>query len=229
MISSGRLWMLLLASWLAACSSLPDNNKIPVAETEHTFYFIYREWHTSLMLDAATVTRYSKHLKPEAEGARFVRIGWGDGDYFTGKSKSVGTAAKALVASRYSALQVLNYRQTPFDQIPSDTYVPIAISDEAMRTLINYLDDSFALDAKAQLIPLPAYLDDTGNFYQSRHEYGLFANCNTWSGRALQAAGLPVRSAFKLTAQSVFEQAKHISAHQQAIGLIKKDPHPATE
>lgn len=225
----GRLLVLLLAGGLIACSSLPDKSKISVAEAEHTFYFIYREWHTSLMLDAATVARYSKHLQLEAEGARFVRIGWGDGDYFTGKSKSVGTAAKALVASRYSALQVLRYHQSPFDQIPPDTYVPIAISDKAMRTLIAYLDDSFALDANAQLIPLPAYLDDTGHFYQSRHEYGLFANCNTWSGRALQAAGLPVRSALKLTARSVFEQAKYISAHQQAVGLIKKEPHPAPE
>lgn len=217
------LWVLLLSCLFTACSNLPNKDQIPITNAEHTFYFIYREWHTSLMLDAATVARYSKHLQREAEAARFVRIGWGDGDYFTGKSKSVGTAAKALVASRYSALQVLSYHQSPFSQIPPNTYVPITISDEAMRKLIAYLDDSFALDAQAQLIPLPAHLEDTGHFYQSRHDYGLFANCNTWSGRALQAAGLPVRSAFKLTAQSVFEQAKYISAHQQAIGLIEKD------
>lgn len=225
----GRLLVLLLASGLAACTSLPDKNNIPVTEVEHTFYFIYREWHTSLMLDATTVARYSRHMQAEAAGRQFVRIGWGDGDYFTGRSKSVGTAAKALVASRYSALQLLSYNSSPFAQIPADTYVPIAISDEAMRKLIRYLDDSFALDTHGQLIPLPAYLEGTGHFYKSRHDYGLFANCNTWSGRALQAAGLPVRSAFKLTAQSVFEQAQQISAHQQAIGLIGKDSLPRPE
>nr|WP_324258628.1 DUF2459 domain-containing protein [Cellvibrio fontiphilus] len=224
-----RILILLLASGLVACSSLPDKNKIPVAGLEHTLYFIYREWHTSLMLDAKTVARYSRHMQAEAEGRQFVRIGWGDGDYFTGRSKSVGTAAKALVASRYSALQLLSYSSSPFAQIPADTYVPIAISDEAMRNLIRYLDNSFAVDTHGQLIPLPAYLEGTGQFYQSQHDYGLFANCNTWSGRALQAAGLPVRSAFKLTAQSVFEQAQQISLHQQAIGLIGKDSLPQPE
>lgn len=223
------LFCLLLLPVLSACSSMPNKQKIPVAHTEHTLYFIYREWHTSIMLDAATVARYSKHMQAEAVGQQFVRIGWGDGEYFTGKSKSFGSATRALVASRYSALQVLTYTQSPFVQIPADTRVPIAISDKGMRRLIRYLDESFALDASGELIPLPSFATDTGRFYQSSGDYGLFSNCNTWSGRALQAAKLPVRSSLQLTAQSVFEQAKFISNYQQALGLIEKDPLAATE
>jgi uncharacterized protein (TIGR02117 family) len=215
--------VLALCVLLSACSSLPDKQKIPLADTEHTIYFIYREWHTSILLDAATVARYSKHLQVEAAGQQFVRIGWGDGDYFTGKSKSFGAATKALIASHYSALQVLTYGQSPFAQIPPETRVPIALSDKGMRGLIRYLDDSFALDDDHQLIPLQAYGVDIGHFYQSSGNYSLFSNCNTWSGRALQSAQLPVRSGLQLTAQSVFEQAKFISEYQQAIGLIEKD------
>lgn len=222
------LLTLCLPLLLSACSSMPNKQKIPVANTEHTIYFIYREWHTSILLDAATVVRYSKHLPAEAEGYQFVRIGWGDGDYFTGKSKSIGAATKALVASRYSALQVLTYGQLPFDQIPPETRVPIAISDEAMRDLIRYLDGSFALDDQGRRISLQAYGSDIGHFYQSSGSYSLFSNCNTWSGRALQSAGLPVRSSLQLTARSVFEQARFISEYQQAIGLIEKNmPVPA--
>jgi hypothetical protein len=89
-----------------------------------------------------------------------------------------------------------------------------------MRKLIGYLDSSFALDESAQVIPLQAYANDSGNFYQASGHYSVFSNCNTWSGRALQAAKLPVRSSLQLTAQSVFEQAKHISDYQQSIGLF---------
>lgn len=213
------VWVFCLCA-LAGCTSVPAKQKIPVAKTEHTIYFIYREWHTSILIDANTVARHSRYLQPEAAGQRFIRIGWGDGNYFTGKSKTLGSATKALIASSHSALQVIAYAQSPFASIPPETRVPIAITDKGMRKLIRYLDNSFALDESGQVIPLQAYVTHAGNFYRARGHYSLFSNCNTWSGRALQAAKLPVRSSLRLTAQSVFEQAKFISEYQQSIGLF---------
>ncbi|MGV3590311.1 MAG: DUF2459 domain-containing protein, partial [Gammaproteobacteria bacterium] len=62
---------------------------------------------------------------------------------------------------------------------------------------------------------LRAYVDNSGVFFEASQRYGLFNNCNTWSGDALRAAGLPIRGAFNLTAKSVFEQARQIAAYQQ--------------
>ncbi|WP_331346241.1 DUF2459 domain-containing protein [Cellvibrio sp. UBA7661] len=205
---------------ITSCTSVPAKQKIPVANTEHIIHFIYREWHTSILIDANTAALYSKHLKKEAQGQRYIRIGWGDGNYFTGKSKSVGAATKALIASSHSALQVITYMQSPFASIPEETRVAIAVSDKGMRKLLRYLDDSFALDESGQPIPLQAYVEGAGHFYRASGHYSVFSNCNTWSGRALQAAGLPVRSSLQLTAQSVFEQASYISQHQQTLGLL---------
>lgn len=213
---------------LAGCTSLPAKQKIPVANTEHTIYFIYREWHTSILIDAKTLARHSLYLQQEAANQGYIRIGWGDGNYFTGKSKTFGAATRALIASSHSALQVIAYSQSPFASIPPETRVPIAITDEGMRGLIRYLDKSFALDENGQVIPLQAYVTDAGNFYQAAGHYSLFSNCNTWSGRALQAAHLPVRSSLQLTAQSVFEQAKFISAYQQSLGLPLSSNRKAT-
>ena len=199
---------------------MPAKQKIPIVDTEHTIYFIYREWHTSILIDAKTVARHSRYLQQEAAGQRYIRIGWGDGNYFTGKSKTFGSATKALIASSHSALQVITYSQPPFTSIPPETRVPIAITDKGMRKLIRYLDSSFSLDESGQVIPLQAYATDTGRFYKASGHYSLFSNCNTWSGRALQAAHLPVRSSLQLTAQSVFEQAKYLSNYQQSLGLF---------
>ena len=201
---------------------MPAKQKIPVANTEHTIYFIYREWHTSILIDAKTVALHSRYLQQEAVNQRYIRIGWGDGNYFTGKSKTFGSATKALIASSHSALQVIAYAQPPFSSIPPETRVPIVITDKGMRKLIRSLDKSFALDESGLVIPLQAYVTDAGNFYQASGHYSLFSNCNTWSGRALQAAGLPVRSGLQLTAQSIFEQARAISEYQQALGLVGK-------
>lgn len=199
---------------------MPAKQKIPTVNTKHTIYFIYREWHTSILLDAKTVALHSRYLQQEAARQRYIRIGWGDGNYFTGKSKTFGSATKALIASSHSALQVIAYTQPPFASIPPETRVPITITDKGMHKLIRYLDKSFALDESGQIIPLPAYVSDVGNFYQASGHYSLFTNCNTWSGRALQAAKLPVRSSLQLTAQSVFEQARIISDYQQSLGLF---------
>lgn len=205
---------------LTGCTAVPAQQKIPAANTEHTIYFIYRDWHTSILIDAKTVALHSRYLQQEAANQRYIRIGWGDGNYFTGKNKTFGAATKALIASSHSALQVISYAQSPFASLPPDTWVSIAITDKGMRKLIRYLDDSYALDSSGQVIPLHAYVIDAGHFYQASGHYSLLSNCNTWSGRALQAARLPVRSSLQLTAQSVFEQARYISDYQQSLGLF---------
>jgi uncharacterized protein (TIGR02117 family) len=218
-------WVMLIALMcylFTGCTNMPNAQKIPIVRTEHVIYFIYRDWHTSILLDAETAARYSQHLRQDAERQGYIRIGWGDGDYFTGKSKTFGSATKALIASSHSALQVIAYAQPPFTAIPAETRVPIAISDKGMRRLLRYIDESFALDDAGVVIPLIAYAADAGSFYQASGHYSLLSNCNTWSGRALQAAELPVRSNLQLTAQSVFEQAKYISQYQQALGLLEK-------
>src|SRR4051812_13034888 len=127
---------ILVSFFLAGCASMPPTKNIPDANTRHTIYFIYRGWHTSILLDAKLLAAQNPHLVADLKGQKYARIGWGDGDYFTGKNKSAVTAAKALVASGYSAVQLLAYDYEPFSEIPAETLVPLAITDEGMQKLI---------------------------------------------------------------------------------------------
>ncbi|RYZ79182.1 MAG: DUF2459 domain-containing protein, partial [Moraxellaceae bacterium] len=186
------------------CASTPRAKDVPIADVQHKIYFIYRSWHTSILFDAKTLAPQSPLLKRKLDAEKFARIGWGDGDYFTGKSKTWGTAAKALVVSKYSAIQLLTYNYDPFDEIPADTIVPLMITDEGFRNLSRYVNNSFTLDAQGNLLALMANGEATGEFFQANGHYGAFSNCNTWSGQALRAAGLPVSN--RLTARGVFNQ-----------------------
>lgn len=213
------LWWVLLAL-VTSCSSLPDPALIPLTDTPNTIYFIYRDWHTSVMVDGQRFRELSAmarsgSLNTEVENASYVRVGWGDGEYFTGRSTTFGTATKALFMSDYSAMQFMGYESDPFQSIPAETRVPLNISDEALAELIRYIDASIAQDDNGATLPLPAYVENSGIFLQSSKRYGLLNNCNSWTGEALQKAGLPIRSAFRLTAQSVFEQARAISVYQE--------------
>jgi uncharacterized protein (TIGR02117 family) len=205
---------------LAGCATMPSAKKIPIANTKHTIYFIYRGWHTSILLDAKILAAQNPQLASDLVGQTYARIGWGDGDYFTGKNKSTTTAAKALVASGYSAVQLLAYDYEPFEEIPVETIVPLALTDQGLQELVRFLGDSIAQDENGRPIRLPAFGDAMGSFFRSKDHYSLFSNCNTWSGRALRAAGLPVST--RLTAQGVFAQARFISHYQQEYGLFKK-------
>ena len=211
-----RLWLILCVSFaLTACSSLPNTKQIPTDNLSHKIYFVYERWHTSILIPAASVEQHSRYFGDIAVQKNYVRFGYGDGDFFTGKSKTLMTGAKALVASDYSAVQVLDYWQDPVLQIPAETLVELRISEERMQKLLRYIDNSVELDERGKPLALMAYDDNTGYFYKGKHEYSVLSNCNTWSSLALQRAGIPIKRRFKLTAQSVFEQARLISEYQQ--------------
>lgn len=212
----------LVSFFLSGCVSMPPVKNIPVANTKNTIYFIYRGWHTSILIDAKFLATQTPQLAADLKGQMYARVGWGDGDYFTGKNKSFGSATKALVASGYSAIQLLAYDYEPFAEIPVETRVPLAVTDQALRDLTTYISNSIKTDEQGKFVRLPAFGDAMGSFFQANNSYSIFSNCNTWSGKALRSADLPVAS--RLTAQGVFEQAKFISEVQSKSGLFKKHP-----
>lgn len=213
------LTLIFFVTFLFGCAAAPHAKDVPITNVKHKIYFIYRSWHTSILFDAKLLAGQSPLLAKSLRDEKFARVGWGDGDYFTGKSKTWSTAAKALVLSKYSAIQLLAYNYDPFEEIPADTIVPLMISDEGFRRLSRYINNSFALDAQGKPIILTANGEATGEFFQANGHYGAFSNCNTWSGQALRAAGLPVAS--RLTARGVFDQARSISQIQVNAGLFK--------
>lgn len=220
-----RLLLSCLLLLQSACHTLPDPAAVSFAPEDATLWVVYRDWHTSLLIDGDLFRRYSQAwqrdpaLQRELGSARVVRVGWGDGDYFTGKSKSAGTATLALFVSHYSALQFIGYEYDPLPTIPADTRTPLRVSETDIAALVAYIDASLR-ESGGALVPLRSYTDNAGVFFESSKQYGLLNNCNTWTGEALRSAGLPVKSAFNLTSRSIFEQA-------QAITLMQS-PAPAT-
>lgn len=213
-----KLLLAVVVFLLSGCVSLPRAQSVPITNTQHTIYVIYRGWHTSILLDATSLAAQNPLLVKNLLGEKFARVGFGDGDYFTGKSKTFGSAAKALFVSSYSALQLLTYDYDPFDEIPAETRTPVAITNLGLHNLIDFINQSIELDTQGVPVRLPAAGDAMGYFFKANTRYGIFTNCNTWTAHALRVAGLPV--ATRLTASGVFQQAKTISGIQANAGLL---------
>ena len=58
----------------------------------------------------------------------------------------------------------------------------------------------------ARSLPLVDHNHRYSMFYLAEGDYSLFNTCNTWTSKALQAAGLPIKTA--LRAGGVMRQAK---------------------
>lgn len=196
---------------LTGCQTRLDVSAPPLSDATEHIELIYRDWHTSLMLPASAFEGTS--LAPVAESYEYVRVGFGDGDYFTGKSAGVGAATRALVLSKYSALQVIRYTHHPEGVIPPDTRVILAVTPQGLADLVAYIEASLAKE-QGTVVPLKAYQASTGVFFLAAHPYGWRQNCNTWSANALRIAGLPVKGKLNLTSTSVFSQAKTIAQQQ---------------
>jgi hypothetical protein len=215
--------LFMSCAWLQGCTTLSPAENSPTANASERIYFIRRDWHTSVMIEASVLAKQSPMLAKHLEHEKFARVGFGDGEYFTGRNNSTWSATRALFMSPYSALQLLTYSDSPFDQIPLENIVPLAITPAGLSQLIAFINQSIAKNPQGRAIELPAQGDAMGFFYQGSRHYSVFGNCNNWSMQALAAAGLPVSS--QLTASGAFAKARAISSQQASAGLFKSPPY----
>jgi hypothetical protein len=165
------------------------------------FYLTYHTWHTSLLIPARWFRDQSPQLAPLAEGLLWVRIGFGDGDYFTGVRKSTWHATLALFASRYAALQWLDYAESPFGDVTADERVALKATN--IPALIAFITETIAFNDSQQ--PRQLYNPDTdsGLFFLAKPDYSLAYTCNSWTAQALRAAGISLPAKHYVRRRSV--------------------------
>lgn len=207
--------MLLLGGCV---STLPLNDTL-INHSDRHIYVISEKWHSSILVKVEDVLPYATTLSSELLPYQYVCFGWGDGDYFTGKDKSIPTALKALVNSDYSALQVLGYYGNALSQFDASDKTPVAISQEGMQRLMEFVEASL-LYHNYSPVPLHAFEENTGVFFQGVENYSAKNNCNTWVSRALQAAGLPLKRENFVHSDTIFNQVKTITDYQRSHGVL---------
>jgi len=210
---------MLFGLTLFGCATQAPVQAVAVESVPHRIHVVQTGWHTSLIVEADALRQYSPRLQKDFQQQRYLRIGWGDGDYFTGKNKHWTSATRALFASGYSALQVLAYNYEPWAELANENQAEVAITEEGLRKLAGFIEQSIAVDKSGAVTYLEPTKHNDNVFYLAAPRYGLLSNCNTWSVQALREAGLPVRG-LNLTSSRVYQQVKRISTIQQDAGAV---------
>ena len=194
------LLVFLLALAVAGCSDPPPSDPGPPVAT---IFVVERGWHTDIGLAAGKELGPLRPFEKEFPGARFFVFGFGERGYLEAPEKTPGLMLRALFPSE-GAVLVTALNASPEEAFAEYRVIPRPVSQEGLERLTGFIAGSidWTPDGRPRLAARGPY--DGSLFYVSPARYDLFDTCNTWTARALRAAGEPV-SAFGVitTAQLV--------------------------
>jgi len=212
------LGILLLGG--AGCAT-PGPPLYPVlAQEEPQYIYVVRhERHTGLVV---TYDDIDPRLWPEKDDfpeALYLELGWGDRDFYQTPRAGLGILVQAALKSPASVLFVTGLPTAVTRYFPQADILEIPLSRRGLEELVRFIHATYKRDASGQTIPLgPGHNHRHSMFYLAEGDYSLFNTCNSWISKALQAAGLPMKSA--LRASGVMSQAKRygrmIQVHTEA-------------
>lgn len=151
-------------------------------------------YHTALVLSAEDIVTHAPMMQDITGTRGYIRLGWGDRDYYGAERKTMGLMAKALFLPTPSVVEVANFKKP---EQAGKTLVPLRISDGELKKLLAFITASIALDRQGQ--PSLVRKEPSGFRYYSAHgRYHLLRNCNNWTAKALHQSGQDVhyRTAF---------------------------------
>ena len=195
---------LVLAAGCTTATAVPP---MPAPQHTHSVYLVSHGWHVGLAVRRADV---SPALWPESGAlgsVRFVEVGWGDADYYPAAQGHPGLALQAAFASAASVLHVAAIDE-PLEQFfRGSTIVEVPLSSSGFEALTRFIHAAYARDASGRPIVVGAGIYGVSRFYRAEGRYRLFDNSNTWTAKALAAAGCPIDPADTVTAGSLLRWA----------------------
>lgn len=197
--------LVLLVSWLwvVACAAAGDPTPPSHgAMTGTPIYVTSNGWHTELVVEAATLP-VGGWL---ARGHRYIQVGWGDRDAYPADRLTAQLALEAALASRGSTLRVSGFDEPILDRFRGIEVVEIRLATSALLTLARFIEASHAVDHDGRPIRLDPAPAGSATFYLARGRFHALNTCNSWTARALQAAGLPISPALTFTAHQLMLQ-----------------------
>lgn len=121
----------------------------------------------------------------------YVMIGWGDARIYpstqTWRQLTAGNAIPAILGLNGTALQVEHIRSPS----ASDRFVPIRLSAESFRHLLEHIGSSFRRDERGRLLRMSGASHGRQDaFYEALGRYTLIYTCNEWVREGLAKAGV---------------------------------------
>ncbi len=210
----------LLLGILAACTVEPPPSPraqpAPSSSTGTAFTIAVTSngWHSGVVLARADLPL---HRIPEAgdyPAARFLEFGWGDAEYYPAKETTIGMALRAGLMPTPAVVHMAGLAVPPARRYPNAEVISLAVDAAGLGRLIDFIDASFDRGGRARAVSTGPGLYADSLFYPAVGRFHLFNTCNTWTARALAAAGFGVDEAGTIRAEDLMVQVRALSSRQ---------------
>lgn len=190
-----RLLALLCLLLLTGCLARQDSSPLYPLEPHDIpmrVYVINHGWHTGLVVPHSASGATLWPGPQEFPDAVALEVGWGDVDFYQAPTATMCLALQAAFCSRGSVLYVRGLQAPLADALLAQDAVALDLAPRAFAALLHFLDASYARDAQGRVMRLHARMHSQSALYLATGTYSLAYTCNTWTIRALRAAGLPL-------------------------------------
>ena len=189
------LVMLVMLMWCAGCAA-SATLLYPLQDQEEPrlIYVVSHGWHTGIVVKRDDIDERLWPEKDDFPEALYLEVGWGDRDFYQAPKAGLGILIQAALRSPASVLFVIGMPTTVTQYFPQGEIIELRLSRQGLEALATFVHATYKRDATGQTIPLgPGNWHKYSRFYLAEGQYSLFNTCNTWTAKALQAAGLPIR------------------------------------
>jgi len=187
----------------------------PTAQHEavHRIWVVHHGRHSGLVVRAAEVSPLAWPARRDFPQAEFLEVGWGDRDSYMAPAPGLWLGVRALLWPTPAVLHVVAFDGPVERYFAEAGLIELTLTAPGFAALVGAVRHSHQRVPAAGEDsgvdwppPLGPGLSGASRFYAPRERFHLFRTCNAWTAGVLAAAGVPLRPASALTADSLFAQ-----------------------
>lgn len=167
-----------------------------------TVYVSSNGWHTDIAIARADIPAGRIPEKADFQDAVYLQFGWGDADFYTEPDPGIGTTLGTVLPGP-AVVHLAGLTVRPSLTFRELEEVTLTLDADQFARLVDHLHASF--DRSGDRVAGPG-IYAFSRFYPATGEFHLFNTCNTWTARALAAAGLEVDPSGVQTARELMRQ-----------------------
>ena len=202
---------LYLVALLAGCAG-SEGTIFPseVNDPARTVYVVRHDWHAGIVVSRSDIPEDTWPALYDFPQARYLEVGWGDREFYQAPDPSLGLAIKALLWTTPGVVHIVGFDAPVEEFFAASEIVALSVSVRGFEALCGFIGDAYARDERGNAQGLGPGLYGTSRFYASSLKYSLFATCNVWTARALQAAGCPIDPDSAVTVTGLLQQVRKV-------------------
>ena len=189
------------------CASLREEANLQPTDS-YSVYLVNHGHHAGIVIPLQPIPKAQWVNESGFGGYDFLEVGWGDEAFYRAGGMSIKLGLKALFMPTPSVLHLVGIRGGVRHYFEGQEVLSVTVPQESLERLSTFIEDSFARDEEGNIQWLGPGLYGSSAFFRAEGNYHLANTCNTWSARALNAAGCKLRLPRAITASGLFGEVR---------------------